>query len=101
MRVFPDRDVPRGFAPIHAGVEAAAGLVAQMLEVALQILDAFDVADRSMPRHDHLRLQANYEVTRRDPVRERPGPDDRMPFVEYEVAGEDRTILLHPGNRVG
>ena len=69
-------------------------------EVVADRSDARLVGERSVAGHDGLDVHPEDQVARRDPVRQRPGPDDRRASDEQDVAGVDRLRVGDVGERV-
>src|SRR4051794_370454 len=93
-------DVVGGALGVHAGVEARLRLVADVGQVALDLVHALRVRDRSVPGDEHARLEREDPVAGAKPVLERAGPDDRRALDEQDVAGEDDARVGHVDDRV-
>src|SRR3954451_6064158 len=93
LRVAPvgevaEVDVVGGRGGVPAGVESRRPLVADVGQVALDVLDAARVGDRAVAGDEHARVQRQDPVAGAQPVLERPGPDDRLSFDEQDDTSE-------------
>src|SRR4051795_3213117 len=93
-------DVVGGRAGVHARVEARLRLVADVGQVALDVLDAARVGDRAVAGDEHARVERQDPVAGAQPVLERAGPDDRRAVDEQDVAGEHDARVGHVDDRV-
>src|SRR3954453_15174752 len=81
-------DVVGGLGGVHAGVEARLRLVADVGQVALDVLHAARVGDRAVAGDEHACVERGDPGAGAQPVLEGSGPDDRRALDEQDVAGE-------------
>ena len=84
----------------HPLLPAHTRLRVEILEVGLQLAHRMHTGDWPVPRHDHLDVEREDPIAGGDPVRDRPGPCDRMAAVEEDVAGEEHAGGGHQRKRV-
>src|SRR5262245_5195355 len=99
-RELAERELARGVGRREPGVVRLACLGGDVDEVVAHLERALGVGERAVAGHDHGGVELGDALAGGDPVRHRPGPDDRRALDEEDVAGEEHALLGQPDQHV-